>query len=69
MEATQSFLAYSPFVGVLGLLVAALTYMWILKQPAGNAKMTGIAGLIESGSMAFLRKEYTILVAFLAVIT
>ncbi|MAW07411.1 MAG: sodium-translocating pyrophosphatase [Halobacteriovoraceae bacterium] len=69
MEATQSFLAYSPFVGVLGLLVAALTYMWILKQPAGNAKMTGIAGLIESGSMAFLRKEYTILVAFLGVIT
>jgi K(+)-stimulated pyrophosphate-energized sodium pump len=69
MEATQSFLTYSPFVGALGLLVAGLTYMWILKQPAGNAKMTGIAGLIESGSMAFLRKEYTILAGFLALIT
>ena len=43
MEATQSFLTYSPFVGALGLLVAGLTYMWILKQPAGNAKMTGNA--------------------------
>ena len=69
MDSTQSFLAYSPFIGVLGLLTAMLTYRWILKQPAGNAKMTGIAGLIESGSMAFLKREYTILVGFLAVIT
>ncbi len=68
MEATANFLSYSPFIGVAGFAFAMATYMWILKQPAGNAKMTEISGLIESGSMAFLRKEYTILVGFLAVV-
>ena len=69
MDATLSFMAFTPFIGAAGLLFAFFTYLWILKQPAGNAKMTGIAGLIESGSMTFLKKEYTILLAFLAVIT
>jgi K(+)-stimulated pyrophosphate-energized sodium pump len=69
MESTQSFMAFAPVVGFAGLVFAMFTYMWLLKQPAGNAKMTGIAELIESGSMTFLRKEYTILVGFLALIT
>jgi K(+)-stimulated pyrophosphate-energized sodium pump len=68
MESLTSFFAYSPFIGAAGFLFALATYMWIVKQPAGNAKMTGIAGLIESGSMTFLKKEYTILIGFLAVV-
>ncbi|MDA9189576.1 sodium-translocating pyrophosphatase [bacterium] len=69
MESTASFLQYSPFIGLAGFLFALSTYYWIIKQPAGNAKMTEIAGLIESGSMTFLRKEYTILIVFLAIVT
>ena len=69
MESTLSFMAFTPAIGLAGLFFALVTYLWLLKQPAGNAKMTGIAGLIESGSMTFLRKEYTILVGFLALIT
>ncbi len=69
MESNASFLAMSPFIGLAGFLFAIATYAWVVKQPAGNAKMTGIAGLIESGSMTFLRKEYTILVGFLAIVT
>lgn len=68
MEATTSFLAWSPAIGMAGFLFSIATYFWIVKQPAGNAKMTEIAGLIEDGSMAFLKKEYTILVFFLAVV-
>ncbi|PIP94865.1 MAG: sodium-translocating pyrophosphatase [Bdellovibrio sp. CG12_big_fil_rev_8_21_14_0_65_39_13] len=68
METSMSFAAYSPFIGLAGFMFAIMTYFWIVKQPAGNAKMTGIAGLIETGSMTFLRKEYTILVGFLAVV-
>ncbi len=68
METTQNFLAFSPIIGLAGFLFAIVTYAWIVKQPAGNAKMTGIAGLIESGSMTFLKKEYTILAVFLAVV-
>ena len=69
MESTQSFMAFTPVIGFAGLVLRCSHIMWLLKQPAGNAKMTGIAGLIESGSMTFLRKEYTILVGFLALIT
>ncbi|OUR98659.1 sodium-translocating pyrophosphatase [Halobacteriovorax marinus] len=68
MESLTSFFAYSPFIGAAGFLFALATYMWLVKQPAGNAKMTEIAGLIESGSMTFLRKEYSILIVFLAVV-
>jgi len=69
MESTLNFVTYSPFIGAAGFFFALATYMWIVKQPAGNAKMTHIAGLIEAGSMTFLRKEYTILVVFLAFVT
>ncbi len=69
MESTMHFLSYSPAVGLAGFVFAILTYAWVVKQPAGNAKMTEIAGLIESGSMTFLKKEYTILIGFLALVT
>ena len=68
MESTLSFYTFSPVIGVLGFLFAISTYFWVVKQPAGNARMTEISGLIESGSMTFLKKEYTILVGFLAVV-
>ena len=54
MEPAQNLLAFSPMIGAAGFLFAIMTYMWILKQPAGNAKMIGIATLIEDGSMTFL---------------
>lgn len=69
MESTMGFMNMSPFIGIAGFIFAISTYFWISKQPAGNAKMTGIAALIESGSMTFLKKEYTILIVFLAFVT
>ncbi|MCB9061154.1 MAG: sodium-translocating pyrophosphatase [Halobacteriovoraceae bacterium] len=69
MNSVVNYFEFSPFVGLAGFFFALATYAWLLKQPAGNAKMTTIAGLIESGSMAFLKKEYTILLAFLCVVT
>ncbi len=65
----QSLVDYSPFIGLIGFFFALLTYKWVVKQPAGNAKMKEIAGAIESGSMTFLKKEYTILLVFLAAVT
>jgi K(+)-stimulated pyrophosphate-energized sodium pump len=69
MEATTSFFNLSPVIGLAGFLFSLVTYAWLVKQPAGNAKMTGIADLIESGSMTFLKKEYSILAIFLLVVT
>lgn len=68
METTQNFLAFSPLIGLAGFLFAIVTYAWVVKQPAGNAKMTHIASLIESGSMTFLKKEYSIILVFLAIV-
>ncbi|MGB0454258.1 MAG: sodium-translocating pyrophosphatase [Bacteriovoracaceae bacterium] len=69
MESVMGFAGYSWIIGCLGFGFAVATYYWVKNQPAGNAKMTGIATLIESGSMTFLKKEYTILIGFLAIVT
>ena len=69
MEATLNFFNYSPFIGLAGFVFAFATYLWVVKQPAGNARMTEISGMIEAGAMTFLKKEYTILIAFLAVVS
>ena len=55
MEATQHFFSFSPAIGLVGFIFALMTYAWVVKQPAGNAKMTHIATLIENGSMTFLK--------------
>ena len=68
MESVIDLLKFSPVIGIAGFVFALITYFWVAKQPAGNEKMTKIAGMIESGSMTFLRKEYTILVGFLIVV-
>ncbi len=68
MESVIDLLQYSPIIGIAGFIFALATYFWVAKQPAGNEKMTKIAGMIESGSMTFLKKEYTILVGFLIVV-
>ncbi len=68
MENAIGFMNYSPFIAVAGFGFAVLTYFWVVKQPAGSAKMVEIAGLIEAGSMTFLRKEYTLLIGFLVIV-
>ncbi len=68
MESVISFVKFSPFLGLAGFAFALLTYVWVVKQPAGNQTMTNIAGKIELGSMTFLKKEYTILGGFLVVV-
>ena len=65
MDAVTNYLMYSPFVGLAGFIFVMATYFWVIRQPAGNTKMTEISGLIEAGSMTFLRKEYSILLVFL----
>ncbi len=69
MEAMSNFLVYSPFIGAAGFVFAIMTYFWVARQPAGNSTMTEISGMIEDGSMAFLKKEYSVIAIFLIVVT
>ncbi|MDO8475628.1 MAG: sodium-translocating pyrophosphatase [Candidatus Rokubacteria bacterium] len=58
----------APVLGALGLLMAFVLYRYVVAQPAGTGAMTEIAEAIETGAMAFLRKEYSILVWFIVVV-
>ena len=54
--------------GTIGLVIAGLVYAALKRHSAGTPAMQDLAGLIESGAMAFLRREYTVLLPFLLVV-
>ena len=54
--------------GGIGLIAAALLAIRVLKQPQGNDEVREIGALIQEGSSAFLRKEYSILALFVLAI-
>ncbi|HVL67263.1 MAG TPA: sodium-translocating pyrophosphatase [Vicinamibacterales bacterium] len=54
--------------GVLALLFAIVTTRRVLAEDTGTDTMRRIAGLIQEGAAAFLRREYTFLAAFVAVV-
>ncbi|MBI5238508.1 MAG: sodium-translocating pyrophosphatase [Deltaproteobacteria bacterium] len=58
---------FAPLMGVGGLVMALIIYLYIVKQPDGNAKMKEIAGLIHGGAMVYLKRQYAIIFIFVAV--
>ncbi|CAN5383137.1 sodium-translocating pyrophosphatase [soil metagenome] len=54
--------------GVLALLFALITARRVLAEDTGTDAMRSIAALIQDGAAAFLRREYTFLAAFVAVV-
>jgi K(+)-stimulated pyrophosphate-energized sodium pump len=58
----------APVLGALGLMMALLMYRYVKAQPAGTAAMVAISDQIHTGAMAFLRKEYSILIWFVLVV-
>ncbi|NUN53497.1 MAG: sodium-translocating pyrophosphatase, partial [Planctomycetaceae bacterium] len=53
--------------GLAGLLAAAVTAAIVLKKDPGSEALQAISRLIQEGAMAFLRREYTILAGFVAI--
>jgi K(+)-stimulated pyrophosphate-energized sodium pump len=54
--------------GIVGLAVAWGLYVAIRREPEGSAAMSDLAELIRQGAMAFLRREYTVLLPFIAIV-
>lgn len=55
--------------GAAALLFAFILAKSITAQPSGNERMKEIAGYIEQGAMAFLRREYRYLTVFIVVVS
>jgi K(+)-stimulated pyrophosphate-energized sodium pump len=64
----QGLTVYAPFIGILSLIIAWLLYSYVKKQPNGNKLMQEIEGMIHEGAMAFLKREYSILVLFIVAV-
>lgn len=58
----------APVTGLGGLVFAAIVYQMMVRQSQGTDKMKDIAKEINTGAMAFLRAEYSILAVFVAVV-
>ncbi len=55
-------------LGVLGLAAALLIYRMVLSYSPGQGKVVDIAEQIHTGAMTFMRREYTILFGFAALL-
>lgn len=56
-------------LGALGLIIAFLIYRSILRHPEGSDKVVEISDAIHTGAMTFMRREYSILFVFAALVT
>lgn len=59
---------YFFILGFIGLVIALITYFLIKRLPQGNKVMADIAESIQSGAMTFLKREYTYIILFVAVL-
>ena len=57
-----------PIIGALGMLVALILYFVVKRYPEGDGKVKKIGDQIHEGAMVFMKREYTMLVMFLAVV-
>jgi K(+)-stimulated pyrophosphate-energized sodium pump len=57
-----------PILGAVGLVIAFIIYAMVKKHPAGEGKVVEIGDQIHLGAMVFMKREYTMLALFAAVL-
>jgi K(+)-stimulated pyrophosphate-energized sodium pump len=64
----ENYLIIALLGGAAALVFAYFKASWVGRQDPGDAKMNVIAGHIRKGAMAFLKREYRVLVLFVIVV-
>jgi K(+)-stimulated pyrophosphate-energized sodium pump len=64
----EFWVSIAPVAGLFGLAVAAVLLVSVTRRPVGTNVMAEIAAAIESGAMAYLRRQYRILAIFVLVV-
>ena len=64
----QGLTVVAPFLGIFGLFIAYLIYIYVKKQPNGSPVMQDLEDMIHTGAMAFLKREYSVLAVFIVVV-
>src|SRR3990172_9872936 len=64
----EQLVTLSPALGAVGLVIAYLIYLHIVKQPVGTEKMKEIADMIHDGAMVYLKRQYSIIAIFIVVV-
>jgi K(+)-stimulated pyrophosphate-energized sodium pump len=64
----MDWLPIAPIAGFVSILAAVYLYFYISKQDSGNEKMREISGAIKEGANAYLKRQYTTLAIFVAVV-
>lgn len=65
---SASVLMIAPILGVIGLIFAFAIYMYMKRQPTGTELMREISDAIHDGAMAFLGREYRVLMIFVVIV-
>ncbi len=55
-------------LGVVGLAVALVLYIYVKRQPSGSELMVDLSEQIHAGAMTFMRREYSVLAVFVLVV-
>ena len=58
----------APLFGVAGLRFALGIFLYIKKQPVGTDNMAELSEMIHDGAMVYLKRQYTILAGFVALV-
>jgi len=58
-----------PLSGIIALMFAVFLSLKVMKEKPGNELMQEISNMIEKGAMAFLKREYSVLIFFIIVVS
>ena len=64
----EAWTTVAPYARLVGLVCALLIYVYVKRQPPGTPLMVEICEAVHEGAMAFLKREYSILLIFVAVV-